>query len=383
MLLSNPATYDRRPLSEAHALSVAGYSVTILAWDREGATKADSSYGDGMTVKRMRLRAGRGTPYLTAPKLFLFYAWCLAHLVAMRTDVIHCHDVDTLIAGFAAKALKLGRPRLVYDMHDLPEAFLRFFPLASMFQSMFLSGVRRGAELVVVASEGYVPYLRARGFEEGQLAVVLNAPPLAEGSEPGQHVGQVNVLYYGGLEEERGVRLIVQALRDMEGVDVTLAGRGTLEPWVREVARTSKNVRFLGWLGTAALEKEIARADLMPSIYAPRSANILLSTPNKLLKSFSMSIPALVAEGTHQADIVRRYACGFVVEWGNEPELKKVVAEMSGTGGLKERLKRNAYEAFTKDLNWEKMQSRLVAGYERALGQGHGVEPAPDPPRKT
>ncbi|HZW85268.1 MAG TPA: glycosyltransferase [Nitrososphaerales archaeon] len=112
MLLTNPATYDQRPLKEAHALSAAGYSVTILAWDREEAMPRDSLFDDGLLIKRMRVRAGRGTPFLTVPRLFLFYAWCVVRLLAMHVDVIHCHDVDTLPAGFAAKALKAARPRL-------------------------------------------------------------------------------------------------------------------------------------------------------------------------------------------------------------------------------------------------------------------------------
>ena len=73
MLLSNPATFDQRPLKEAHTLARAGWPVTILAWDRELETRSDSVFGDGLVVKRMRVGAGHGTPFLTLPKLLLFY----------------------------------------------------------------------------------------------------------------------------------------------------------------------------------------------------------------------------------------------------------------------------------------------------------------------
>src|SRR5215467_1122912 len=99
MLLSNPATFDERPLREAHALAKSGFDVSILAWDRESATQSDSRYPDGLEIRRMRLPAGHGTPLITVPKLMIFYMWCFVHLTITGFDVLHCHDVDTLPVG--------------------------------------------------------------------------------------------------------------------------------------------------------------------------------------------------------------------------------------------------------------------------------------------
>ena len=159
MLLSNPATFDQRPLKEAHSIAKAGWKVTILAWDRELETDRDSVFDDGVEVKRMRVGAGHGTPFLTVPKLLLFYLWCWVRLAFAGADVVHCHDVDTLPAGLAAKALGPGRPRLVYDMHDLPEAFLRFFPLTRVTQAMALGAARKAADAVLVVNDRFVAFL--------------------------------------------------------------------------------------------------------------------------------------------------------------------------------------------------------------------------------
>ena len=184
MLLTNPATYDQRPLKEAHFLAKAGRAVTILAWDRELETSSDSAFGDGVVIKRMRVGAGHGTPVLTVPKLFLFYLWCLAHLVFAGVDAIHCHDVDTLPVGFAAKAMRLNRTKLTYDMHDLPEAFLRFFPLTRFTQAVFLASSRRLADAIVVVNDRFVSYLARLGFTTERLVVVMNSPPSAGARGP-------------------------------------------------------------------------------------------------------------------------------------------------------------------------------------------------------
>ena len=367
MLLTNPATFDQRPLKEAHCLARAGWDVTILAWDRELETAGDSSYDDGLVIKRMRLGAGHGTPVLTVPKLFIFYAWCLAHLLTSRVAAIHCHDVDTLPVGYAAKALKFNRPRLVYDMHDLPEAFLRFFPLVGLTSSVAMSTARSAANAILVVNEKFVSYLGKVGFNVSRLVVVMNAPPLSTGRKEKTRGKEFNILYYGWLGEERGVKLLLEAVQGLDGVRLTLAGRGELEGLVRQAASKSDAVRFLGWLKMEALDPEIRRADLIPSLYEPRTRNALMATPGKLLTAMSLAIPTLVPAGTYQAEIVQRHQCGIVVEWKDPGDVREAVRRLRDDGELYAGLAAASYEAFRSTFSWEAMCERLDRTYKELI----------------
>jgi len=367
MLLSNPATFDQRPLKEAHFLASAGRPVTILAWDRELETEADTTFDDGLVIKRMRLGAGHGTPFLTVPKLLIFYVWCLAHLLTSRTAAIHCHDVDTLPVGFAAKAIKLNGPRLVYDMHDLPEAFLRFFPLTRVTQSLFLASARKMADAVVVVNDRFVAYLGKLGFDESKLVVVMNAPPARAGRNSRRKGTPFNVLYYGWLGEERGVKLLLDAVQGLEGVTLTLAGRGELEGLVREAAAKNPSIMFLGWLKMEDLEPVIENADLIPSLYEPRTRNALIATPGKLLTAMSLSVPSLVPAGTFQAELVEKYHCGIVVDWKEVEDVRAAIRRLSQDGMLYDALAAASYDAFRSSFNWEVMAARLEEAYGRML----------------
>ncbi len=367
MLLSNPATFDQRPLKEAHSLCRAGRQVTILAWDRELETNSDSVFRDGLVIKRMRIRAGHGTPFLTLPKLLLFYAWCVAHLAGMAADAIHCHDVDTLPAGYAARAVKLWRPKLVYDMHDLPEAFLRFFPLTTITQKISLSTVRSAAAAIVVVNDRFVSYLGGLGFPKSKLVVVMNSPPTRSGRKARPRGEEFNVLYYGWLGEERGVKLLVEAARGLGGVTLTLAGRGELEPYVREAASGDASIRFMGWLKMADLEPLIEQADLIPSLYEPRTRNAQIATPGKLLTAMSLSIPSLVPAGTYQAEIVERFHCGVVVNWHDPGDVRRAIMELSTDREAYDSLAEASYAAFVSCFSWEVMEGRLAGAYDRVL----------------
>jgi glycosyltransferase involved in cell wall biosynthesis len=367
MLLSNPATFDQRPLKEAHVLARAGFSVTILAWDRELETPGDSVYEDGLVIKRLRLSAGHGTPFLTAPKLTLFYLWCLAHLVSSPPGAIHCHDVDTLPAGFAARAASFWRSKLVYDMHDLPEAFLRFFPLTRYTQKAFLAGARKMAAAIIVVNDRFVTYLGGLGFDESKLIVVMNAIPGKSGRKAKPRRDSFNVLYYGWLGEERGVRLLVDAVKGLEKTTLTLAGRGELEGFVREAAGRNSAIRFLGWLKMSDLDRAIAEADLIPSLYEPRTKNALLATPGKLLTAMSLSVPSLVPKGTYQAEIVEKYRCGLVVDWSNVDDVRSAIVKLANDAELYYSLADSAYGAFQSSFSWEVMGGRLTQLYSRLI----------------
>jgi glycosyltransferase involved in cell wall biosynthesis len=367
MLLSNPATFDQRPLKEAHSLAKAGYSVTILAWDRELETGSDSRFDDGVVIKRMRLGAGHGTPFYTVPKLLVFYVWCLAHLLGPRWDAVHCHDVDTLPVGLAARALKLRRPRLVYDMHDLPEAFLRFFPLLRLTQKVALAFAKGTADLVVVVNDRFVKYLGRLGFAGSKLVVVMNASPSSKGRRPKRRGDELKVLYYGTLSQERGVALLLQSVKGLQGVSLELAGRGPLESWVLSEARQNPKVVFLGWLGMPQLEEATLRSDVIASLYEPRTRNAVLATPGKLLNAMSVSLPTLVPSGTYQAEIVQRYGCGEVVEWGDVESVRRALLKLSGDRKLYDRMAAAAFDAFQSAFSWEVMEARLSEAYGRLL----------------
>ena len=363
MLLSNPATFDQRPLKEAHSLCRAGWKVKILAWDRDLETESDSVFDDGLVIKRMRIGAAHGTPFLTVPKLVLFYCWCFVHLLASPSDAIHCHDVDTLPAGCAAKVVKLNRPRLVYDMHDLPEAFLRFFPLSRLTQAVALSTARKIADAVIVVNERFVTYLGRLGFDSSKLVVVMNAPPGSTGRSSKRRGDELGVLYYGWLGEERGVRLLLDAVKGLEGVTLTLAGRGELEGMVRDRASKDRSVKFLGWLKMDELNPVIMGADLIPSLYEPRTKNAQIATPGKLLTAMSLSIPTLVPAGSFQAEIVKRFKCGLVVDWKNGADVREAIRRLAEDRGLYDSLAAASYSAFVSAFSWEVMESRLTSLY--------------------
>ena len=97
------------------------------------------------------------------------------------------------------------------------------------------------------------------------------------------------------------------------------------EGMVRARASKDRSVRFLGWLKMDELDPVIRGADLIPSLYEPRTKNAQIATPGKLLTAMSLSIPTLVPAGSFQAEIVKRFKCGLVVDWKNGADVREAI----------------------------------------------------------
>ncbi len=117
----------------------------------------------------------------------------------------------------------------------------------------------------------------------------------------------------------------------------------------------------------ADLEPVIAKADLIPSLYEPRTRNAMIATPGKLLTAMSLSVPSLVPSGTYQAELVEKYRCGVVVDWKDVEDVRRAIVKLASDPRLYDELSTASYEAFRSEFSWEVMGSRLASAYERLL----------------
>jgi glycosyltransferase involved in cell wall biosynthesis len=116
MLLSNAFIPDPRVAREAQALVRAGHQVTIVCWDREGTLPASETV-DGYRVERVQsVPTVHGLGARQALYIPRFWLAAIRKVHAFEPDVIHCHDLDTLPAGWWLKG-RTGE-KLAYDAHE-------------------------------------------------------------------------------------------------------------------------------------------------------------------------------------------------------------------------------------------------------------------------
>jgi glycosyltransferase involved in cell wall biosynthesis len=371
MLLGNRVTNDIRALKEARTLANNRYNVTLLAWDREGGLPHRSALLENFEIKRLTLRTPYGQNMLTLLGLVIYYIWCLMNGLGRRYAIIHCHDVDTLPCGVLLKLFSPYRPRLIYDMHDHPEIFLNSFPLSGSLVGFVFRLVRKYVDNTIVVNDRFVSYLAGKRLvEENRVTVIMNVPE-AQNSVLHIRAGPaLRMLYFGALSEEKGIRMLVQATRDLKDVVLVLAGRGNLTRWILEVQKRSENIRYLGWLGIAELERETDRADVISILYPPDNINTIMASPIKLFEAISRGIPVIVCVGTYYGDYVRANACGLCIDSLDEQSIRDAVIRLRDDRELYDRLSENAIMLWQTEVNWKIMESRLLTMYNTLCVRG-------------
>jgi len=365
MLLSNPATYDERPLKEANSLVRNGYEITILAWDREGGSPRQT-LSNCLLIRRFNFKSPYGQSIRTVISFLFYYVWCTFSSFTLGFRVIHCHDVDTLFCGILIKMLRLGRIKLIYDMHDHPICFLEKFPKAHFLVKVVFAMAKRYADHVIVVNDYFLEYLSKMGFQRRKMTVVMNVPSKSECSNfnvANRNRGKFTIFYYGGIGVWRGVHKLIEAVKDIKCVELLFAGKGDLVPMVKNIGKKYNNVKYLGWISTSEIDRLVKKADLIPSLYMPNNINHILASPGKLFTAMAHGIPVLVPEGSYQARIVKKFECGIVVDMNNVAKVREAILKLASSPNLCRKLGENGIKVVREFFNWETMEKQLMEVY--------------------
>ncbi|MCD8006100.1 MAG: glycosyltransferase [Oscillospiraceae bacterium] len=165
-------------------------------------------------------------------------------------------------------------------------------------------------------------FLKQKLVENGYDAEKIHCIPTFTTSktEVGEPVVGTYGLYFGRIDEEKGVETAVKAYEKMPdrvlrimGNDDTDEGK-KLKAYVQE--HGIKNIEFLGYKSCAELEEVIkgARFTLIPSIWYD-------NLPNTALESFQYSKPVIASNIGSLPELVEDGVNGYLFEAGNAEQL--------------------------------------------------------------
>lgn len=374
MLLTNAYDPDPRVRQEALTLIRMGCGLRLLAWDRDLKSPA-TEVMEGVEVERVQLasRHGRGTTqiffYLTLYWRLLWRGW------RTRFDVVHCHDLDTLPIGFVLGKLK-GKP-VVYDSHesfmDMLEGSVHPAVRAAILR--LENFLLKRVDLLITVGEKLRRAFIARGAR--RTAVVGNWKALEEYTRStevsrelrrklGVPEGAILISCITQLLKNRMIEELVQAAEDFPNVYVLLAGKGALEPRVREWAKANPRVLFPGFVHALEVPAYTCASDVIYCGFDPLNPNAAYAAPNKLFEALAAGKPLISPDVGEIGEIIRRGNCGVVTADCSTASVRAAIEAMCDP----ERLAvwaNGSRELGRKEMNWLRGQEVLYAEYSRML----------------
>ncbi|MHC4820632.1 MAG: glycosyltransferase family 4 protein [Planctomycetota bacterium] len=395
MLLTNGFTRDARVEREARTLAEAGHELTVFALAGEGLPESEER--DGYAVRRLRLPAWHDFtgPRRLVPLLRWYgrYAFMAEAAAATSPDVIHGHDLETLLPA-ATTAHDLGIPH-VHDDHELGleklgQGTAEWLTGPRRFAMDRITGHlrRRGARLerrwipraaaLVTACPLYGQVLEER---YGKKPVVLHNMPwnsdlppnpdlhVKAGLDPSTRI----VLYQGTITPSGGAEECIEAAGQLpEGWALVFLGvtwmKSRLEGLARKAGLAEK-VRFIDPVLPAVLPGYTLSADIGLAPIRPTNRGQAYSLANKIFEYLHAGLPIVASDLPGQGPLVRELDAGVVLEEISPACIAEAIGRLAVATDEERETRADRLRTTARErLCWNVEQEKLKALYSELLG---------------
>lgn len=366
---------DTRIQQYARALVERGDSVDVIALRKEGAAAFEVI--QGVNVYRIQTREinERGPlDYLVRIVRFLIVsAFVLAkkHL-STAYRVVHVHNVPDFLV-FAALVPKLGRARVILDIHDiLPEFYAGKFGVGTRSLAFKLLLIVEKLSVafsdhVIIANHIWQERLISRSVSRTKCTTIRNFPnenvffprPRTRPHDSFLMIYPGSLNWYQGVDV--AIRAFAKVANEIPEAQFHIYGEGAGKPDLIALVsdlRLGDKVNFCGFLSTNEIADAMAQSDLGVEPKRSTSAFSNEAASTKILEFMAVGVPVVVSDTT----IHKYYYDDSVVvffESDTESSLAERILLLSRNHALREQLISNA-ALHAKRNSWgEKKQEYL------------------------
>lgn len=354
---SNSIFYDPRVRKIGRSL-YKKYSLLILGWNREGLSKEkiDNFFAD---LKLFNLRApfGRRTLLLYLPS---FWIWIFYMLMKYRPTVVHACDFDLVLPCYIYKLL--FKKKLIFDVFDryamtyVEPKHKRLYSFVNFLEEIF----SKRSDVLVNVSESLLGTFKRR---PSRCAIIMNCAEEYNIKRVRPITGKLQIFHSGGIRHTRGLEQITAAMKDLDNVELLIAGRVINEDLKHKILELP-NVIYKGLLSQDEVLIMEGQSDVSVALYDPKDPINEYSVGNKLFESMMLGLPIVTNTAS---EIITDVGNGIVVDYDNVEQIREAIITLRDNASLREQLGNNARDAFLKKYNWTAMEQELYRLYDALL----------------
>lgn len=335
---------DRIYLKECISLSQAGYSTYIAA-------RGNDCVSGGIHI------IGCGEPKGRVDRMLFFARRVYRKAASLDCDVYHFHDPELL--PYALKMKRRGK-KVIFDSHeDVPAQILDKTWIPRFLRKTVSACYRRYETYVVSRIDAVVtatPHI-AKQFEgrAGKVVTVNNYPRLDDivfhdtSFEDRDRI----ICYAGGIDEMRGETVMVEAMRDVDGV-LVLAGE--------HERKECRNVKYIGRIDRGGINELYGRSIAGLVLLLPTN-NYINSLPIKMFEYMAAGLPFIASDFPLWKEIVEKNRCGICVPVNEGEKIREAVVYLLSHQAEAMEMGRNGRRAVENKYNWGHEKIRLIGLY--------------------
>ncbi len=349
-------------LKECRSLALGGYDVHLVVAD--GLGDAESN---GVCIHDVGRLTGRlNRMFRTTRNVF-----ALAKL--LKADIYHLHDPELIPIGLKLK--KCGKI-VIFDAHeDVPKQLLSkpylnkpaLWALSKVFGAFESWACRRFGGVIAAT-----PFIRDKFLAINPNTVDINNFPMQGdlASDVAWGTKQPEVCYVGGIAQIRGIQEVCQAMGLVtSNARLNLCG-GFESPVLEQAVRAMpgwQRVHAHGFVSREGVRDVLSRSvaglvTLHPTI------NYLDALPVKMFEYMCAGIPVIASDFPLWRDIIAGNNCGLLVDPMKPKAIAEAIDYLVTHPQEAIRMGANGRRAVDEGYNWAVEEQKLLAFYERVLG---------------
>ncbi|HKU70841.1 MAG TPA: glycosyltransferase family 4 protein [Burkholderiales bacterium] len=167
-------------------------------------------------------------------------------------------------------------------------------------------------------------------------------------------------LYVGRLSEEKGIDVLLDALRELPAVTIDVIGSGPES----EKVKAHPQLNLLGWLKPEEVSERMRRAAylVMPSIWYE-------NFPRTLVEAYANGLPVVASRLGSLAELVDHGQTGLLFEAGSVHDLARHIAWAEAFPQKMRVMGENARETYESKFTPDRNYARLMEIYEDAAAE--------------
>ena len=402
LLLNHYDKLSPRLYLELKTLQEAGYSISVLLWNRFNCMDSFKSLLSIKDVEYIQLPTPRSLLKLLArlPKL---YQIILQHLEALgqRFDAIHCTHI--MLLPLAVWIKKRWQSAVIYDAYEF-----YFQEIAERLPKLLywtVLGLRKLEDWLVRRTDGVLTVDSAgRELErrysalQPNTAVLYNVPEAHAKLDKGKlktlktrYSGREIVLYVGGLSEAKGAIVALEAAQLVVnrrpqvvflfvGKFQTDSARKLFQRKLAEYG-LDRHVRQISWLPYSEMIHYVAISSVGLALYQPTTRYLKVGRgARKIFTYMHLGVPIVGPKFGEIGKILDEEGCGLRVDTTDPQEVAQAILYLLEHPDEAYKMGERGRKAIQERYNWELERQKLLAVYRRALQRrASEVRPSHEP----
>lgn len=296
-----------------------------------------------------------------------------------NADIYHANDLNTLPQAIVCSKLRLKPKPLIYDSHEVQSDRTGYNPKTiksiESFMLKFVDQMIVENHTRAKYNEDIYGFYPKTLYNYSEKYNIEEKPQINLHKKIGINEDEKILLYQGGLQQGRGLELLIEAMDVIEEGHLLFIGGGKLTQSLKEQAEASKQadrIHFLDKVPFQELPSYTREAYLGFQVLQNICFNHYSASSNKLFEYMMAHVPVISCDFPEIKKVVEETNTGLVVDSHNASEIANAVNQLVKDTSLRNQLSENTKQA--KEIyNWNNEKSKLLEVYNQFVPIEHPI----------